>query len=137
MFSPSMVNLIFGAESVIVSPVEMHLAEYVVAIQRTSSNSWMWLVLNLNQNCEKIHRVINSLRFVNPCRKLFPAVKFKTLALYYKGRANYRGLHLFMHTPSEDTGVIFTLLYWFIYVGISIKIKYDRDCYKRSFVKLS
>lgn len=47
-----MVNLIFRAERVIVAPMEVHLTEYVVTVQRASPHSWMRLVLHLNQNWE-------------------------------------------------------------------------------------
>ena len=66
-----MVNLIFRAEGVIVSPVKVHLAEYVVTVQRTASHSWMRLILHLNQNCGKIgiaenrHNIANKVSNIN------------------------------------------------------------------------
>lgn len=45
-----MVDLIFWAKRVIVTPVEVHLAEHVVRVQGTPSNPRVWFILHFDQH---------------------------------------------------------------------------------------
>lgn len=51
--SPSVVDLVFGTEGVVVAPVEVHLAEHVVAFQGAPAHSRVWLILHFYQHWKR------------------------------------------------------------------------------------
>lgn len=45
-----MVDFVFGSKSVVITPVEVHLAEDIVALERAAADPWMRFVFDLNQH---------------------------------------------------------------------------------------